>query len=69
MKNAGQFDKYDQLFTEIKAMPENVVQIYKDADTDMKNYAEKYCDEPITYLVASGNLDDVCNVLNVHLNA
>ncbi|MFQ8704704.1 MAG: SIS domain-containing protein [Thomasclavelia sp.] len=58
IKNAGQFDKYDQLFTEIKAMPENVVQIYKDADADMKNYAEKYCDEPITYLVASGNLED-----------
>ena len=29
MKNAGQFDKYDQLMNEIKNMPENVVQIYK----------------------------------------
>lgn len=58
MKNAGQFEKYDQLMEEIKNMPENVVQIYKDADEEMRAYAEKYCDEPITYLVASGNLED-----------
>ena len=58
MKNAGQFDKYDQLMNEIKNMPENVVQIYKDADAKMEAYAKQYCDEPITYLVASGNLED-----------
>ena len=44
--------------SEIKNMPENVVQIYKDADEDMKKYAETYCDEPITYLIGSGNLED-----------
>ena len=43
---------------EIKNMPENVVQIYKDADAKMEAYAKQYCDEPITYLVASGNLED-----------
>ncbi len=58
MKNAGQFDKYDQLMNEIKNMPENVVQIYKDADAKMEAYAKQYCDEPITYLVASGNLEN-----------
>ncbi|WP_333651422.1 SIS domain-containing protein [Lacrimispora sp.] len=58
MKNAGQFDKYDQFFKEIVHMPDNIVQVYKDADEDAKAYAEKYCDEPITYLVGSGNLED-----------
>ena len=58
MKNAGQFDKYDQFIKEIVHMPDNIVQVYKDADEDAKAYAEKYCDEPITYLVGSGNLED-----------
>lgn len=58
LKNAGQFEKYDQFFKEIVHMPDNVVQIYKDADEDARAYAEKYCDEPITYLVGSGNLED-----------
>lgn len=58
MKNAGEFDAYDKLTSQIKNLPDAVVQIYKDADEEMKNYAEKYCDEPITYLVGSGNLED-----------
>ncbi len=58
MKNAGQFEKYGRFFREIVHMPDNVVQIYKDADEDARAYAEKYCDEPITYLVGAGNLED-----------
>ncbi|WP_373210706.1 SIS domain-containing protein [Holdemanella biformis] len=58
MKNAGEFDAYDKLTSQMKNLPDVVVQIYKDADEEMKNYAEKYCDEPITYLVGSGNLED-----------
>ena len=58
MKNAGEFDAYDKLTSQMKILPDAVVQIYKDADEEMKNYAEKYCDEPITYLVGSGNLED-----------
>ena len=58
LKNAGQFDKYDQFMKEIVHMPDAVVQIYKDADEDAKAYAEQYCDEPITYLVGAGNLED-----------
>lgn len=58
MKNAGEFDAYDKLTFQMKNLPDAVVQIYKDADEEMKNYAEKYCDEPITYLVGSGNLED-----------
>lgn len=58
MKNAGEFDAYDKLTSQMKNLPDAVVQISKDADEEMKNYAEKYCDEPITYLVGSGNLED-----------
>ena len=58
MKNAGEFDAYDKLTSQMKNLPDAVVQIYKDADEEMKNYAEKYCDEPITYLVGSDNLED-----------
>ena len=58
MKKAGEFDAYDKLTSQMKNLPDAVVQIYKDADEEMKNYAEKYCDEPITYLVGSGNLED-----------
>lgn len=58
MKNAGEFDAYDKLTSQMKNLHDAVVQIYKDADEEMKNYAEKYCDEPITYLVGSGNLED-----------
>lgn len=58
LKNAGQFPQYDQFMKEIVHMPDNVVQIYKDADEEAKAYAEKYCDEPLTYLVGAGNLED-----------
>lgn len=56
--NAGQFDKYEKLYSEIVNMPKNVVEVQKAADERAKEYAEKYCDEPITYLIGSGNLED-----------
>lgn len=56
--NAGQFDDYPELMEQIQCLPNNIVQVYKDADGMMENYAHKYSDEPITYLVASGNLED-----------
>lgn len=58
LKNAGQFEKYGQFFKEIVHMPDNIVKVYQDADEDARAYAEKYCDEPITYLIGSGNLED-----------
>lgn len=58
MKNAGLFEKYDQFMKDIVHMPDAVVEIYKEVDEDAKAYAEKYCDEPITYLIGSGNLED-----------
>lgn len=63
IKNAGQFKAYDKFYAELNNMPEDVIQIYKDADDAAREYAEKYCDEPLTYLVGSGNLEDwaVCH--------
>ncbi len=58
MKNAGEFEKYDKFFSEIVSMPENAVEIYKAADEKAEVFAEAYQDEPIQYLIGSGNLED-----------
>ena len=58
LKNAGFFGDYDRFFGEIAHMPEIAVQVSKAADEDAHAYAKTYCDEPITYLVGSGNLED-----------
>ncbi|MDD3173460.1 MAG: SIS domain-containing protein [Herbinix sp.] len=58
MKNAGEFPKYDKFFSEIKNMPKNAVNIYINADEKAEAYAELYKDEPIQYLIGSGNLED-----------
>ena len=58
MKNAGEFDAYDKLTSQMKNLPDAVVQIYKDADDEMNNYAETYCEVPISYLIGFGNLED-----------
>lgn len=57
MFKAGQFDKYNQFMTELKAMPKNIVEVYKKADSMMQEYAENYWNEPLTYLIGSGNLE------------
>lgn len=58
MYQRGEFPGYDQFMQELKTMPENVVEIYKQADEKARVYAEKYQDEPIQYLIGSGNLED-----------
>ena len=58
MKNRGEFDQYDQFFAELKNFPENWISIAKAADEAAHEYAEMYCDEALTYLVGSGNLED-----------
>jgi fructoselysine-6-phosphate deglycase len=57
MYKAGQFEQYDQFMSELKAMPQNVVEVYKKADPMMQEYAENYWNEPLTYLIGSGNLE------------
>ena len=58
LANNGEFPKYDQFMEEIKNLPENIVEIYKKSDAKAKAFADAYCDSPLTYLVASGNLED-----------
>jgi fructoselysine-6-phosphate deglycase len=43
---------------QIKNLPDNIVEIYKKSDVKAKAFADAYCDSPLTYLVASGNLED-----------
>jgi fructoselysine-6-phosphate deglycase len=57
MNRAGQFDDYDKFMEELKSMPSNIVNVYKKADDSMKAYAEEYWNEPLTYLIGSGNLE------------
>lgn len=56
MANAGQFSAYDAFMGDIVNMPENVVEIYKKSDAKAKEYADKYCDAELTYLIGSGIL-------------
>ncbi len=58
MKQRDEFPMYERFFEEIKSMPANVVSIYRQADEKAKAYADLYCDEPIQYLIGSGNLED-----------
>lgn len=55
---AGYFEAYDQFMAQMSLLPDVVVQVYKDADPKAKAYAESFCDEPLTYLVGAGNLED-----------
>ncbi|WP_195957396.1 SIS domain-containing protein [Enterococcus gallinarum] len=57
MNKAGQFEEYEKFMDELKSMPSNIVNVYKKADKSMENYAEKYWNEPLTYLIGSGNLE------------
>ena len=56
--NRGDFPLYDEFMEEIQNMPDNVIEIYKKSDAKAKEFADKYCDSPLTYLVGSGNLED-----------
>jgi len=56
--NRGDFDQYEDFMQDLQSMPENVVEIYKKSDAKAKEFADKYCDSPLTYLVGSGNLED-----------
>ena len=58
MNRRNEFPQYDKFFAEIRHMPASVVSIYKQADQKAKEYADRYCDEPLQYLVGSGNLED-----------
>ena len=56
MKNAGEFDAYDKFMAELKNMPKILADVQEKNDAPAKAYAEKYKDEPLQYLIGSGNL-------------
>ena len=59
LKNSGQFPDYEEMFAEVKEhMPGIVVETQKEADEKARIYAESYGEEPVTYLIGSGNLED-----------
>ncbi len=56
MKNAGEFEEYDRFFQCLQNIPEALCQVKKDVDKKAQEFAQKYKDEPIHYLVGAGNL-------------
>lgn len=57
MKNAGDFPQYDDFYSDIKHMPEIAIAVQKATEEKAKAYAQKYKDEPLQYLVGSGNME------------
>lgn len=58
MKNAGEFPQYDQFMKEVGKLPENLIKVQMAADPKAKAFAVNYQNEPITYIISSGNLED-----------
>lgn len=57
MHNRGDFPWYDRFMEALRHWPENYIEVSKNADAAALAYAQTYCDEPLTYIVASGNLE------------
>ena len=58
MANAHQFDAYPALFEAIRQLSENLIRISQTCEDSMAAIAEAICDEPLTYIVGSGSLED-----------
>ena len=58
MANAHQFDAYAQLMDALAALPENLVKISLSCEEAMASIAQAICEEPLTYTVGSGSLED-----------
>lgn len=56
--NRGEYFEYEEFMNEFRIIPEKIVSVYKQADKKAEEFAMKYHDEPIHYLVGSGNLED-----------
>ena len=58
LNRRGEFEEYEEFMKEFRTIPEVIVSVYRQADKKAKTFAQSYCDEPIHYLVGSGNLED-----------
>ena len=56
MYNAGDFADYERFFEELKNLPEELLKVKELVESKAEQFADKYKDEPIQYLVGSGNL-------------
>lgn len=56
MYNAGEFNEYDKFFEELRAMPNALLNVKKSVEKKAEKFVIKYKDEPLQYLVGSGNL-------------
>lgn len=57
MYHAGDFPEYDAFYKDLQNVPQALCEVQKAADAQCEAYADTYKDEPIQYLVASGNLE------------
>lgn len=56
MYNAGDFPEYPKFRKEMELLPEVLLDVLVKGDPKAEAYAEAYKDEPLQYLVGSGNL-------------
>ncbi len=56
MYNNKEFPQYDKFFAELENLPKALVEVQKASDDKAAAYAAKYKDEPLQYLVGTGNL-------------
>ena len=56
MKNAGEFEDYDEYYAEMDAhLAQGLVDVEKAADAFGAAYAEKHCNDKLHYFVGAGN--------------
>jgi fructoselysine-6-phosphate deglycase len=55
MYNANEFPEYERFFEELKSLPEALLQAKEEFEDKAIAYVDQYKDEPIQYLVGSGN--------------
>lgn len=56
MHNAGQFGDYDEFMEELKNMPAILADVQEQNDEKAAEYARKYRDQPLQYVLGAGNL-------------
>ncbi len=56
MKNAGEFDDYDEFYEEMDAsLAKALVEVEKSADAFGREFAQKHCNDRLHYFVGAGN--------------
>jgi len=55
MKRWGDFADYDRMCANMEKLPEAIIAAGKAMDPKAAEFAEKYCDAPISYFVGAGN--------------